>query len=429
MKFVLKLTIHLLIVMGFCVIGFTQQNQEFLINRMRQYEQNILNMYLEYQKLYYEDKSQKHELLGFEDLLTVYIKQVTEIYETLSLSNQKVQEPRDIAARALIFKALMYLEKAPLNVEYYEKACYEYYEALNLYDSTEEPPVIFKELPKMIQAGDKTYFRLIDLLDDKGRGLHAFGKVLVSFRNFRVTANFNPQMLELIKVEDGESASRDYTYLLSEDRLKRAFDEVFQKSRDIQTYMALPHGTYVLRLRSLHKADYTPLTRFYVRANQVQEHIMEPLADWLILYENPTSKRPDFYKFKRTNQNVNSVATSNGFSMQTSGNGSEGKSTEYAEAGLSGSHEALVEEIVSYYLPQFEIKLIFDLNDPEMKQNSIEIISKAIVAHVESQSFYNEWNQWSTSWEIAKNVREIISPGSLLPLELVQLIYHVINEL
>ncbi|MFQ5770211.1 MAG: hypothetical protein ACE5HX_06725, partial [bacterium] len=106
--------------------GFAQQDQSILINRMRQHEQNILMTYLEFQKLYYEDKSRINELNAFEDLLTVYINQVKEIYETLNLSEKNIQIPRDITAGALIFKALMYLEKAPLNNEFYEKACYEY---------------------------------------------------------------------------------------------------------------------------------------------------------------------------------------------------------------------------------------------------------------------------------------------------------------
>jgi len=116
----------------FVLKGFSQTQSGIFIDRMRHHEHNILNAYLEYQKLYYEDKSRIHELRAFEELLTVYINQVMEIYETLNLSERKNEIPRDIASRALVFKNLMFLEKAPLNVEYYEKSCYEYYEALNL---------------------------------------------------------------------------------------------------------------------------------------------------------------------------------------------------------------------------------------------------------------------------------------------------------
>ena len=59
--------------------GFSQ-NQPTVFIEMRQHEHNILNAYLEYQKLYYEDKSRVHELRAFEELLTVYINQVMEIY-------------------------------------------------------------------------------------------------------------------------------------------------------------------------------------------------------------------------------------------------------------------------------------------------------------------------------------------------------------
>ncbi|MFQ5865537.1 MAG: hypothetical protein ACE5IW_09945 [bacterium] len=401
------------------------------MKRMLQHENDILNTYLEYQKLYYEDKSRLHELVAFEDLLTVYINQVMEIYETLTLSEKKTQTPRDIAARALVFKALMFLEKAPLNVEYYEKACYEYYEALILYEDTEDPPVIYKDLPRMIQAGNKTYFRQIDILEDKGQGLLAFGKVNITFRNFMVTANFDPQMIELIRMGDSNHLNSKYTYELAESRIKNAFAEVFRRSREVKTYVALPQGTYILRLNSTKRIDYTPLTIFYVLANQQQHQIMEPLADRIILYENPTTKRVDYFKFRRNKQNIESVHLSTSYNFQTSANGglAKQKGNKGDSARLSTSHEKLVAEIVAHYLPQIDIKLMFDLNDPEIKDNAIQIISRSIVSFVESEEYYNEWSLWTASWDICKNVREIISPGSQIPIELVELIHKVLTEL
>ncbi|MFQ5604794.1 MAG: hypothetical protein ACE5HS_16105 [bacterium] len=423
----------LLTILVFCTQSpslFAQRDQNVLINRMRQHENYILRSYLEYQKLYYEDKARIHELKAFEDLLTVYIDQVMEIYETLNLSNEDIQVPRNIAARALIFKALMYLEKAPLNHEYYEYACYSYYKALNLYSGSDDPPVLFKDLPQQIQSGDKFYYRLIDILDDKGQGLHAFGKVIISFRNFRVTANFDPQQIELIKIEDDPATRGIYTYNLAESRIIKSFEEVFRKGREVEQYVALPHGTYILRLNHGSKSDYTALTRFYVRANQEQKHIMEPLADWLILYENPTSKRPDFYKFRRTVKiSDNNLAASNGFEANGSDDNDENKNALPAPPQSLSKKEMLVAEIVSEYLGKYEVKLMFDLNDPEIKGKAIEIIAKSIVEYVESEAFYNEWNVWTVSWDIAKKVREIISPGSLIPIELLELIYGVIKEL
>jgi hypothetical protein len=409
---------------------YSQQDQSMLVNRMKQHENDIVNTYLEYQKLYYEDKARVSELHAFEDLLTVYINQVSEIYETLNLSEKKMQTPRDIAARALIFKALMYLEKAPLNPEYFEKACYEYYEALNLYNGVDDPPVIFKDLPQTIQSGDKIYYRLMDILDDKGKGLFDFGKVVISFRNFRVTANFDPQMIELIKVEDAQTPKTPNTYRLASPRIVHAFDEVFRRAREVETYVALPQGTYILRLNNptTNNNAYTPLTRFYVSANQEQFHILEPLADWIILYENPTSKRPDFYKFRRTSQSGNSPNATNNIGFPSQTNGSSHKNPSSPPSGAN-THEQLVAEIVSVYLPQFDIKLMFDLNDPNISANAIQIISRAVVEYVESRAFYNEWNLWTASWDISKKVREIISPGSFIPIELVELIYKVLREL
>ncbi len=431
MKVLLKIFIFSLFSFAFVLSGLSQQNDNILENRMRQYENNIFRSYLEYQKLYYEDKASLLELKAFEDLLSVYINQVMEIYETLNLSEEKIHLPREIAARALIFKALMYLEKAPLNVEYYEKACYEYYEALKLYEGTEDPPVMFKDLPQEIQAGEKVYYRLIDLLDDKGKGLLSFGKVEISFKNFRVTANFNPQMIELIKVPDESNSNNRYTYKLAESRIIKAFEEVFQKNREIITYVALPYGTYILQLNPGDEYNYTALTRFYVRDNQEHQHVIEPLANWVILYENPTCKRPDFYKFRRNNQNLSTTDLASNNGKQTNGaNTSKSRNAEQSDNQEALSvHEQLVSEIVAELLPKFEINMMFDLNDPEIKAKAIQIISRTIVNYVKSRAFYNEWNLWTVSWDISKKVREVISPGSLVPIELIELIYKSIKEL
>jgi len=415
----------------FVLKGFSQSQPTVFIERMRQHEHNILNAYLEYQKLYYEDKSRINELRAFEELLTVYINQVMEIYETLNLSERKNEIPRDIASRALVFKNLMFLEKAPLNVEYYEKAWYEYYEALNLYEGTDAPPVIYKDLPQTIQTGARTYFRLIDLLEDKGKELNNFGKVKLTFRNFMVTANFDPEMLELIKIHNNPISIEHFTYDLAEARIKKAFARVFQETGEIQTYVALPQGTYVLRLNSGVKSDHTALSRFYVRPNQEQHYVMEPLADWIVLYEIPTSRRPDYYKFSRNKKTTDSTSGQAKLTNGYSNGSSKGKSkkNKSLQETLKTNHLILVAEIVAEYMPKFEIKLIFDLNDPEIKDNAIQIIAESIVNYVESSAYYNKWNNWTVSWEISNKIREILSPGSLVPIGLVELIYSVLKEL
>lgn len=417
--------LHFLMVLVFLLLipGTQLTAQDMLIKRMQQYERNILRSYLEYQKLYYEDKSRTHELRAFEDLLTVYINQVMEIYDTLNLSKKKSSTPRDIVSRALIIKSLMFLEKAPLNPEYYERACYEYYEAFNLYDGTDEPPVIYKNLPQTIQAGDKTYYRLKELIDDKGAGLKKFGKVKIRFRNFMVTANFDPDLIELSKLGDDAGVEYDISYHLAEERLKKAFTEIFlRNNKEVETYIALPQGTYLLKLLGREKSDFTPLTRFYVQANQEHFYFMEPLADWVILYENPTSKKPDYYKFSRNHQpggatNGNGVSSSKHSKAQTSARSQIIK------------HEGLVAEMVAAHLPNFKVTLMFDLNDPEIKENAIEIIARSVVKYVDSGAFYNKWNQWAASWEISKDVREIISPGSLIPIQLIELVHTILSEL
>ena len=46
-----------------------------------------------------------------------------------------------------------------------------------------------------------------------------------------------------------------------------------------------------------------------------------------------------------------------------------------------------------------------------------------------SSAYYNKWDDWTASWEISNKIREILSPGSLVPIELVELVYTVLKEL
>ncbi len=429
MKAVASIFIVAVLLTCFTANGRTQA-KDGLVTRMRQHESSIFHMYLEYQKLYYEDKSRVHELAAFEKLLSVYIDQVMEIYETISLSVTENREPRDIASRALTLKSLMFLEKAPLNFHFFERACYQYYESLNVYEGTNEPPALYKDLPHPIQAGSKTYYRLVDLLEEKGRGLQDFGKVKISFRNFMVTANFEPDNLELVKLSQTGSTSGGYTFELAETRIREAFAKVFRKSTEIETYVALPAGTYLLRLRGSSKSDFTTLTRFYVRANQQNHYVMEPLADWIILYEHPTDKRPDYYKYQRNKSTFGADAMASNVSLQNSNESATNWQEKNGSNGqTSTNHVTLVMDSVRDLLPAYEIKVMFDFNDPEVKDNAIDIISRAIVEYAHSPEYYDCWSSWTASWRISQKVREVVSPGSLIPIELLELVYRVLGEL
>ncbi len=417
-----------LLLAGWSSGTLAQQNATSLVDRLRQEESDIVSMYLEYQKLYYEDKSRTNELQAFEELLSVYIDQSMEIFETLNLVAENNQEARDIVSRALAFKALMFLEKAPLNNEYYEKACYEYYASLDLYAGTNIPPVLYKDLPAPIISGSRIYYRLVDLFREKGARLRDFGKVKLSFRNFMVTANFDPASIELVKLEE-PSLSSKYTYQLAETRIRTAFEEVFQKSSTVETYVALPQGTYVLRLTGAGK-DFSALTRFYVRASQEQHYIMEPLADWIILYEKPASKRPDFTLYQRRKSLLANNGLPGDFGFRTRGNGTTfSRPGKGAPAKPRADKKAAVSAIALDLLSEDSIKMIFEAGDSTVSDSVIEIIAESVVNYVESPSYYNHWNHWAASWQISNKVRVAISPGNVVPIELVSLVYRVIESL
>lgn len=427
MKTVVRLFLIMVISFGVVSTSLAQDGESILIEKMLQLESNILEAYLEYRKLYYEDKSRLKELSAFENLVTIYINQVNEIYETLTLVQSKTETARDIFARSLIFKALMFLEKASLNIEYYEYASYEYYKALELYNKTDDPPVIYKDLPRVIPTGDKNYYRLVDLLEDKGSRLNEFGKINIVFRNFKVTANFNPQMLEIVKLPDPKYPEQGYTYHLALPKIIAVFEEVFRNTQEVETYVALPKGTYVLRLNQSNESesDYMALTTLYVRNDQEQFYCMEPLGDWMIFYENPKSKKPDYYKFRRTNQ-LNTISEIKEARALTNKSKSSDQSDE-----LSGMHIELINEIVAHYLPQFDIKLSSVSNHSEITDQRIfiSIISRSVIKYVESPSYYNQSNLWMASWQISKEVRELVNPASPIGLELLELIYRTLNEI
>jgi len=282
--------------LSFPVVGWSQIQSKILITKMEDYEVDIQNTYSEYQKVYYERKSSKNELKAFEDIISVYVSQILEIYETLTLSSaRKIDKPRDIAARALIFRALTYLEKAPLNVEFYERACYDYYRALEMYNEDNETPVILKPLPRAIKVGNTDYKRLIDLIDAKGKELYSFGKVKINLKSFKITSNLNSDTFEFIRFSSPSDKSK-YTYDFSENIIKDAFKEILVTNGTSSFFLALPEGSYYIRSNVIPNPLFPYLSAIYVRANQQQEYIIEPLVDWIIMYEDPTTKQPNFFK-------------------------------------------------------------------------------------------------------------------------------------
>ncbi len=390
-------------------ILWSQDQNSILVSKMEDYEIDIQNTYNEYQKVYYEKKSSKDELIAFENIISVYVSQILEIYETLTLSNPAVLEKtRDIAARALIFRALTYLEKAPLNVEFYEKACYDYYRALEMYNEREKIPVILKPLPKSIVVADKQYSRLIDLIDEKGDGLSYFGKIRIILENFKVTSDLNAETFEFIRF-DHPPDKGNFTYLEAEGLIKKAVSEVFFKKEKVTFFLALPEGSYFIRSSSKNNPLYATLSTIYVRPNQQEEYIVEPLSDWIITFENPKTKRPDFSTAEANPKN-DKVKSIKYF-----------KDDETLVATIRKITEGTVENV--------DINKIFNLRDDWIQSRFIQIASDIIASHIVSQGYFDSWCGWMLSWNISKEITEKFSPGKSVPTELIQLIFSVLEKI
>jgi len=291
----LWLCVMLFILIGSC--GWAQNLDRILIPQMERYESDIQSTYREYQKIYYEKKSSLAELRAFEEVISIYVSQILEIYETLSLSGfGDLEIPRDIAARALVYRSLIFLEKAPLNPEYYEKACYDYYNALIMFDHIENIPAIFKRLPEPILVGANEFTRLIDVIDYKGSDLYAFGKVKLNLRNFKITTNLDIDNMEFVRIECPIDKKK-YTYNSAEQLIKETFKRVLSNEGESTTFLALPEGSYFIRPKAhSNPTRHIFLSAIYVRANQQHDYFVEPLVDWFIMYENPDTRKPKYAK-------------------------------------------------------------------------------------------------------------------------------------
>jgi len=399
-------------------LTFGQNIADKLIPRIQAYELDIENTYNEYQKLYYEKKSSEAELKALEDIISVYVDQILEIYETLVLSGTSaVEEPRDIASRALIFRALTHLEKAVLNPEHYELACYDYYRALDLYKDSDAIPVLYKKLPRDLWIGNKRYTRLIDLIKERGKDLYSFGRVEFSFNKFKITYDMDVESFEFVRFKT-KTIQLKYTYRLANQRLKQGFKDALKEKEDVTFYLALPEGSYLIR------SGVSPLrwslASIYIRANQQQKYIVEPISDWIILFEEPQNKRPNFHRILFSRNPIGPNGSS-GISNITQIPENKEKRKIYLIK--------LIGELVKESMEEVQLNLMLDLSDPWIKNRIIEFASGIIVDYAQSEKFYRNWSRWGLSWDIASQITSTVSPGQQVSTEMIKLVHSVVSKL
>ncbi|MFQ5628039.1 MAG: hypothetical protein ACE5I1_04695 [bacterium] len=429
-----RLMLATIVFLLFCQNSFAQQTYNTLLREMEQLETDVVETYKNYLWLFYEEKQSAAELLAFESLLGIYVKELRQTYETMALLGpQNLEGPRDIAARSLIFRALTFLEKAPIDVTYFEKACYDYYEALTLYESTDKVPVIFKRLPYSIRLGNKFYNRLIDLLDEKGKDLFQFGQIHLVLKNFKVTSPFDEGSLELVRFS--ETDSLDYTYALAENRLRTGFQAALQSNRVENVSLALPAGTYFIRSKNAARSDYRNLATVYVRPNQYISYLVEPIADWVIFYEMPGGYLSNGNVQKAEVPapadapilNDSTVVSSDSLTtlkMQANGMGS-------ASSGTFGENFHTIEKvsrIIQNYLAQFTPGELEKLPITRTKSEFVRGMAQIISSRVNGE-FLNSWNLWTQAWNVAKSVTEMFAANRSVSTPTIELAFGVIRNL
>ncbi len=412
-------------------IAIAQDDYDTLIYEMSNLEKSAGATYKEYQWLYYEKKQSAEELLVFEDLLGVYVKRLREAYDTMSLLNENsIVESRDIAARALIYRALTFLEKAPIDITYFERACYDYYEAMQLYENTDDIPTLFKQLPRRIRVGGRYYSRLIDLLDEKGQDLFAFGQVHISIRNFHVTSKFDPQNLQLVRYHTSPADSSFYTFRLAEDLLVQGFQTAMQTKRRYDLYLGLPAGTYYIRSQKKRNREYVNLATIYVRPNQFIAYIVEPIADWIIFYETPeklvrlSANEIDSPAEKDSTANAGVVTDSARVkttvaALKKQRSGSANPTIRSADA---------IAKIVDSILDGMSEKDLDTLPINRTRQEFVKGLARMIITKVRGE-YMTSWNHWTMSWTIAKSITEYYTANRQVSLPMVKLTYDVIQQL
>lgn len=133
-------------------------------------ERDVVRIYNELQKFLFEDARSGNELLAFESLITIYVDEVLNLYDTFwRIKGTTLESQQNIAARCLIFRALTYLERAGENSSNYRKACDDYKRALRLAQNDLQEPLLSTKLPHEVWVGRKLYTRLADLLDNRSK--------------------------------------------------------------------------------------------------------------------------------------------------------------------------------------------------------------------------------------------------------------------
>lgn len=152
-------------------LGFGQSLIETRFEQqMVDYESDVVRCYNELQQFLEKYDRNIAEMVAFESLLSIYVDRILEIFNTMErLAGESLETYRGVAARALIFRSLTFLERSRQAPENFEKAVDDYRHALRLYKQATTIPIMNKKLPYEVWIGRKMYSRLADLLDDKNK--------------------------------------------------------------------------------------------------------------------------------------------------------------------------------------------------------------------------------------------------------------------
>jgi hypothetical protein len=165
-----------------CAAGGNAQSIDVkLQDQMVTLERDVVRIYNELQKYLLQDFQQDDELLAFETLMTVYVDEILDLFDTYYRINETTLESHQkIAARCLLFRSLTFMERAETSVRNYERACRDYRRALLLVKDHSYEPLLNSTLPYEVWIGDKLYTRIVDLIDNRNKNFQMVNCLKIS---------------------------------------------------------------------------------------------------------------------------------------------------------------------------------------------------------------------------------------------------------
>lgn len=250
------------------------------------YLEKVGLVYDTFQDVYFS-QPEHAELSHFQNLLSSYLEKIEEAYEIAKTQNSITQNSTDFLAEAKAIRVLTYLSLADSDPTAFERAAYDYFDILDLYKDTDEPPILLRPLSKPIRFTDSTYVVLMKAIEDFGQDMNSFSRVILKFPT---NHGFNSIELSKLSLAILEPKNKDATAQFSSanDRISKAVSNSQGDNSEILIPLALPPAIYYIKEGATSYNIKNKLSRLYVREQNFHLYEIKKLNNRVIAIENPS---------------------------------------------------------------------------------------------------------------------------------------------